>query len=103
MVVDVLGRMFTAEELERDSVASESLQQVAAFARNGWPSKVPNGPLRAFYQVRHELSLWGKNQVCVARGQRAVIPESLRERVLDVAHRGRLQMSKVKLLCREAA
>jgi hypothetical protein len=91
--IDVLGQMVTVEELERASTESESLQQVAVVIRNG---KAPDGPLRS-------MSLWGKNQVCVARGQRAVIPESLRERVLDVAHRGRLQMSKVKLLCREAA
>ncbi len=45
------------------------------------------------------LSCWGA--VCLARGHRAVVPESLRSRVLQMAHEGHLGVVKVKQRCRD--
>ncbi len=40
-------------------------------------------------------------RVCLARGHRAVVPESLRSRVLQMAHEGHLGVVKVKQRCRD--
>ena len=40
--------------------------------------------------------------MCVARGERAVIPSALRQRVLSMAHEGRLGVVKTKQCCRSS-
>jgi transposase InsO family protein len=55
--------------------------------------------LRKYFNVRDELSLW--NGSCLACDQQAVIPTSLRRRVLDLAREGHLGMVKMKQRCRE--
>ena len=73
---------------EQDPVRS----QVRTFIRHGWPSSVSD-EFSAFHRVSEELSCW--NEVSVARGLCAVIPSSLRGRVLTMTHKGHLGI-KVK-------
>ena len=56
--------------------------------------------LQPFFNVREELTIW--NDVCVAIGERSVIPSALRQRVLSMAHEGHLGVVKTKQRCRSS-
>ena len=106
MVTDVLQEMVTVGRFESISRIIMNVSYYSGskclYETDGHPRYLADEAIRAFYQVRHELSLWGRDLVCLARGQRAVIPTSLQERILDVAHEGHLGLSRVKQRCREA-
>ena len=72
-------------EFEAASAADQRLGAVREHVRGGWPSRRRDvDPAAAgFYQVRHELSSHGS---LLFRGDRLVVPEVLRRRVLDNAH-----------------
>ena len=69
--------------------------------QKGWPLRMTDESLQPYYRVRSELSLWGKDLKCLARGQRVIIPQKLREKVLGIAHEGHLGMVRMKQRCRE--
>ena len=56
--------------------------------------------LQPFFNGREELTIW--NDACVARGERAVIPLDLRQRVLSMAHEGHFGVVKTKQRCRSS-
>lgn len=58
------------------------------------------GKLKPYFQLRSELAVF--NQYCIAHGTCAVIPESLRARVITMAHDGHPGIVRMKQRCREA-
>jgi hypothetical protein len=88
------------EKLAEVTQQDAALSRVKQYLRYGWPAAVPDD-LKAFHQVRHELFLWQEGG-CLARGNRAVIPEALRGQVLEEAHQGHLGVAKVKARCRDS-
>ena len=91
-------RIITQDELE--SEGDSVLQEVRNYVLDGWPYRIEGEDLRPFYNVHNELSVW--SDVCLAQGERAVIPASLRMRVLSLAHKGHLGIVKTKQRCRES-
>ena len=94
-----LSSLVTPNELLEASRGDLVLQQVAEYIKNGWPKKVPK-EFTPYFQLRSELAIF--NQCCIARGTCAVIPESLRARVLCMAHDGHPGIVRMKQRCREA-
>lgn len=86
----------TADEIARFSKRSLTLSRVAEFTLNGWPRQHEDA-LESYYVRRDELSL---EQGCVAWGARVVIPEQLRERVLNMLHEEHPGTSRMKMLAR---
>ncbi len=93
-----LSSVVTLAELQQASAADEALTTLRTYVQDGWPAKVDDR-LLPYYRFRNELSCGGG--VCLARGHRAVVPESLRSRVLQMAHEGHLGVVKVKQRCRD--
>lgn len=93
-----LSPVVTLAKLQQASAADEVLTTLHTYVQDGWPAKVDDRPL-PYYRFREELSCW--EEVCLARGHRAVVPEILRSRVLHMAHEGHLGMVKVKQRCRD--
>ena len=89
------------EELEQESVVDDITQEVVQFVQKGWPLRMTDESLQRYYHVRSELFLWGKDLKCLARGQRVIRPQKLREKVLGIAHEGHLGMVRMKQRCRE--
>ena len=85
------------EELKQVSERDPTLTVLRTYIRSGWPWKVPEelSPFR----VRDELPCWV--DVCVSRDFCAVVPRSLRARVLSIAHEGHLGIVKLKQRCRD--
>lgn len=88
-------------DLSKATLLDAELREVLAYVRTDWPtSRQGVAPtLRAYYAVRDELSSYGGD--CLARGERAVIPVSLREQVLRLAHEGHPGIVKMKARCRD--
>ncbi|KAM9385851.1 uncharacterized protein KZ484_007430 [Pholidichthys leucotaenia] len=90
---------FTFQDLREESERDLVLVQLRAMIRDGWPVRV-QGDLAPYHRFKDELSCW--NEVCVARGQCALIPSSLRACVLEMLHDGHLGMVRLKQRSRES-
>ena len=81
-------------ETRRDSITSKVMQAVIS----GWSESMQNDPkLKPFYSHKLELTL---QQNVIMWGIRTVIPQKLRQSVLDDLHEGHVGMSKMKSLAR---
>jgi hypothetical protein len=91
----------TMAEIASATESDELLQQVARFVVDGWPPSrhQVSLELRMFYDRRLELSVF---RGCVVRGLSTVIPQSLRQSVLSLAHEGHPGVVRMKRLCRDA-
>ena len=90
------GPALSAQELETATRRDSTLGRVLTYVRSGWPSVV-EPEFRAFKQRQDELSTDGD---CLMWGGRVVVPEKLRNRVLQELHAGHLGAGKMKQLAR---
>ena len=72
------------------------LQNVIQYLQNGWPSTV-TGEAKQLCSRKDALTMVGD---CLMFGNRVVIPEELRERVLTQLHTGHPGISRMKTLAR---
>ncbi|MEE8327947.1 MAG: RNase H-like domain-containing protein, partial [Nitrosomonadaceae bacterium] len=92
--------IITPDKLKSASDKDVVISKVVRFLHCGrWPSKVPEY-LKPYYRLRDELSIF--NGCCVARGDRAIIPENLQHDVLSMAHEGHPGIVRMKQLCRDS-
>ena len=80
----------TTREIERESDTDPELESVRHYIRSGDWSMCK---LTAYTCVKNELCMFGK---LVMRGNRIVIPQSLRSKVLEAAHEGHQGIVKTK-------
>ena len=92
-----LDNRVTPVELKAASSIDVTLTQVRHFIQNGWPRHPPAG-LETYFRLRDELSVFADG--CVSRGIRAVIPKSLQQQVLHMAHEGHPGIVRTKQRCR---
>ncbi len=104
--VQTIFGAFGAAVITLDNVAQATasdgvLQQVIDFVVAGWPPSRQQLPLdmQPYFDCRLELSI---AQMCVVRGYRTVIPSSLRQAVLALAHEGHPGVVRMKRICRDA-
>lgn len=88
------------QELRSAVDADESISLIKGYVAGQWPRRRKDVDPRvaAFYNVRFELSTHGPH---VFRGDRLVIPEALRARVLSNAHAGHQGVVRTKQRLRE--
>ncbi|MES9880447.1 MAG: RNase H-like domain-containing protein [Sedimenticola sp.] len=90
-------KAMTLSEIETSSSKDNVLQNVVnSLKSNRWSTKT--GEMGAYYKIRSELTV---NNNVVLRGTRLVIPESLRPRVLSLAHETHQGVVKTKQMLRE--
>jgi transposase InsO family protein len=101
--LDMVRATWPASDKLLDRIATESSQDRILSAamlhtKQGWPDHVSKvePPLREFFQVRSDLSI---KSGLLTKGSRIVIPESMREEILDRIHEGHMGITK----CRERA
>jgi hypothetical protein len=73
------------EELKKESTKDDTIQLLSATIISGWPdhkSKLPTN-LHPYYSIRDELSV---HEGVVFKGQRAVIPFTMRAKMKDKVH-----------------
>nr|CAB3223623.1 uncharacterized protein K02A2.6-like [Phallusia mammillata] len=89
--------------LQKETAKDPTLTKVMRYTREGWPAKFRvediNDPAESFRKIKESLSTcYG----CLLYGSRAVIPESIRPKVLKLLHEGHLGMQRMKQLARTA-
>ena len=72
--------------------------QTGKWHKNSKDARVNISDFQSFEKVKDELCTIPD---VVLRGHRIVLPETLREKVIDIAHEGRMGIVKTKALIRE--
>lgn len=86
----------SSAEVDTMSKKDPILVKVREMCLRGWPDKVDSS-LKGYYSKRNEMSIEGN---CLLVGNRVVIPQSLRGKVLDIIHADHLGIVKTKMLAR---
>ena len=86
-------KALTPAQIAEATDSDPTLKSVIQFLSSGWPSHKPESELKPYHQIHEELSV---SKGCLYREYRAVIPESLREQVIQLAHEGHQGIVKLK-------
>jgi len=86
-------------ELVESTQKDVTLSKVIEHVRNGWPQKVDDPSLTAFFSRRQDLSIVNG---CVLNGERIVVPARLRGRILLQLHRGHPGIQRMKALAKSS-
>ena len=99
-------QLFNISQIESLPVTSAQLQQatnrdillskVVSYTKRGWPNQIGEA-LRPFWNRRHELTI---EDNCLLWGGRVVVPQWLREKLLNELHRDHSGMSRMKSVAR---
>ena len=93
---DAVPKAMTIEQLEDASKKDPVLKLVHEYTTSGKWQKT--NETRSFFSIKEELSTFGN---LVLRGSRIVIPSSLRQTTLQLAHEGHQGIVRTKQLMRE--
>ena len=74
----------STEEIEEETKADETLQQLMEAIKKG---KITGTRLNDYKTIFNDLSM-NKEQTLILRGKQIVLPASLQERALKIAHEG---------------
>ena len=89
LAISATPRAMTTREIERASAEDEELTTIHKCWKTGNRSTAPN----PYKLLRDEIAVIGR---LVVRGMRIIVPLSLRERVLELAHEGNQAIVKTK-------
>lgn len=87
--------------MRNEKMKDPVLSKLKRYIREGFPPKPDNDEpdLHHFRKLEDSLTV---DNACIFNGSRIVIPESLREQVLDILHLGHMGMQRLKQLARSA-
>ena len=92
----IMALPVTAECVQVATREDPVLSRVHQFTRAGWPARLPEG-YQPYWNRRQELSTEGG---CLMWGNRVVIPQKLRARLVEELHRDHPGMVKMKAVAR---
>ena len=90
-----LNHHHVAEESNKDPV----LRKIKSFLINGWIQKEADDATKTYFEKQLEMSL---EEGCVMWGRRVVIPNILRNKVLEILHNQHTGMTRMKMLARSS-
>ena len=84
-------------ELQRETLADTTMQKLAKFIKEGWPGHERSVPpdVKPFFHFCDELVI--ENDV-ILKGQKAVVPKSLRSTCIAILHKGHMGADRTKQL-----
>ena len=80
----------------KDPVISELVKR---YVREGWPQHIDRPEVQEFKQYSSSRSMVAD---CLINGNRTVIPEVMRQQILDILHLGHFDMQQMKHMARSA-
>jgi hypothetical protein len=86
----------SSAQLKKEIVKDRTLSLVYEAAMRGW-NETGDNTLRPYFERRNEITV---HQGCLLWGIRVIIPEKLRQTLLDEIHAGHLGVVKMKSLAR---
>ena len=97
IVEGAIPSSITRQEIARATNTDNELQALKRWLHQGSHQRLPSG-LEAYKNVSNELSCAPDG--ILLRGRQIIIPASLRERVVDIAHRGHQGVGQTKAMIR---
>ncbi|KAK3103001.1 hypothetical protein FSP39_015684 [Pinctada imbricata] len=96
--LSVTDRTLTA--LARESAEDDEMNELQGVIANGWPDHISqcSENVKKYWNFREELSIY---KGIATKGRRLIVPESLREEILDQLHCGHTGTEKIKGRARE--
>ncbi|XP_063914802.1 uncharacterized protein K02A2.6-like [Zophobas morio] len=91
------GIPIDAETIHKETVKDTTLKQIHKFVMNGWPEKINDEKLIQFSRRKQQITTEGG---CLLWGDRIIIPEVLRKRLLEELHALHLGIVKMKSIAR---
>lgn len=88
----------TLSDLQRETERDPVLHQVKRYVLQGWPKKVKELDLKAYFNCRLQLSY---ENGCLLRGHKVVIPAALREIICKELHSSHFGIVKMKAEARK--
>ena len=87
------------EEIRHETRQDAQLATLTSLVHDGWPSKRQSCPMEvlAFWNIQHELSV---HDGLLLKGQRIIIPHTLRTNILHQLHHAHLGIDKTKMRAR---
>ena len=96
VTINAVPKAMSLSEIALATNEDRTLQLLRAALRTDiWNSNV----LKQYKMIKEELTIGAQN--VILRGSRIVIPESLRQRAIDIAHESHQGLSKTKAMIRE--
>lgn len=83
-------------EVAKNTEKDDFLQKIMEYIRNGWPERLDKRFLDV-YSHHQDLEIVDG---CILFQDRVVIPESMKEKLLDMLHKNHSGINKVKQLAR---
>ena len=96
-MIELASAPVTEEDVRKETKKEEVMSKVSNFVREGWSPECKEEVLRPYWLRRSELSV--ENE-CLLWGGRVLIPESLREKVLQQLHEVHPGINRMKALAR---
>ena len=104
LITDEARDVITEDDVRAASASDPALCELRSVIRSGWPdaARKCTPETRDYFPVRHELQV--RDDGVILRGpDRVVVPASLREKYLQVAHRTHDGVVRTKQLLRDLA
>jgi hypothetical protein len=88
------------DQIAADTSADDEMQAIVTAIQQNWSSPLQR-KLTPYYQMRNELSIFNyKNQAIITKGDRTVVPRSLKNKMLRLCHENHIGISKMKAVLR---
>ncbi len=87
-------------QLQEETASDEVLQQLVNFTLHGWPAKhnIPH-VVKPYYSIRSEIVY---HEGLLLKGQRIIVPSSLRSTMKKIVHQGHNGMERCKSRARQS-
>ncbi|XP_058449020.1 uncharacterized protein K02A2.6-like [Malaya genurostris] len=94
------GLPLSFKQITTETGVDGTLQQVIRHVHNGWPTKtcISDSQIQQFYLRRNALSVI---EGCLMYGERMVIPQAYRKRVLQQLHKGHPGVERMRSIARQ--
>ena len=92
-----LPSTITLDQIIKTTSQDPEIMSLVTWCTNGTKSELPS-KLSGYKAVSHELNVTSNG--ILLRGQRIIIPELLRSKIVDIAHKGHQGITKTKALIR---
>ncbi|XP_028415703.1 uncharacterized protein K02A2.6-like [Dendronephthya gigantea] len=88
-------------QLQNETAADPVLQQLKQFTLTGWPQQPQQIPpaVKPYYSIREEIT---HNEGLLLKGQRIIIPASLRPTMKEIIHQGHNGIARCKSRARQS-
>ncbi|XP_037931615.1 uncharacterized protein K02A2.6-like [Teleopsis dalmanni] len=89
--------LLTSKMITYETAKDKVLAKILEYVTEGWPSNCNNSELKAYFNRKNDICIVDG---CLMFGQRIIIPQIFRKRILKEIHRGHQGIGRTKAIAR---